>query len=260
MNNNISVITICFNNLEELKKTCVSVDAQTEHPYEHFIINGSTKSDIKEWLELTPQPAYRKWINEKDNGIADAFNKGIQNASGAIIHLLNSGDCYTDTNVLKDVTNFFSKNNVGWISGKLKTVRSNYWVTVGKPFDKKKLYRGMRSVSHPTWFVKKTVYDKIGWYRSDFKIAMDYDMMCRIVNESYKYFDREITVFDPTGISSNKYIESLIETRKVYESYFGFSIMLVLWQIRLKLLYRLMHSPLGNVLYNIKRKLKLENA
>jgi GT2 family glycosyltransferase len=55
----ISIITICFNNLPELQKTCASVDAQTIHPEEHWVINGSTNADIEEWLLQTPQPVQK---------------------------------------------------------------------------------------------------------------------------------------------------------------------------------------------------------
>ena len=46
----ISVVTICFNNLEDLKRTCRSVDEQSEYPYEHWIIDGSKTNDISDWL------------------------------------------------------------------------------------------------------------------------------------------------------------------------------------------------------------------
>ena len=72
------IITICFNNLHDLQKTLASVDNQTRTPDEHWIINGSTSNDIAEWLQQTSQTGYRKTVNERDKGIADAFNKGIQ--------------------------------------------------------------------------------------------------------------------------------------------------------------------------------------
>jgi len=87
----ISIVTICFNNLEDVKRTCESVDAQVHKPFEHWIINGSITT-VAKWLINTPQPDYRKFINERDKGIADAFNKGIANCKGAVIHILNSGD------------------------------------------------------------------------------------------------------------------------------------------------------------------------
>ena len=117
----------------------------------------------------------------------------------------------------------------------------------------------MRSVSHPTWFVKKEVYGRIGLFSSEYKIAMDYDLMCRIVDEPYAYLDKVIVIFDDSGISNNKYLDSLKENRKVYESYFGFSWLLVLWQLRLKLLHYLLQTSFGKWLYNLKKKAGLEN-
>jgi len=256
----ISVITICFNNLADVQKTCASVDAQTMHPQEHWIINGSTNTDIAEWLEKTPQPPYRKWINERDKGIADAFNKGIQKAAGPVTHLLNSGDIYAGKEVLATIAAFFQLHQqVQWISGNIELIRGGERVVVGKPFEPSKLYRGMRSVLHPTWFVKKEVYGRVGAFKAEYKIAMDYDMMCRLGNESYQYIPTTITIFDDTGISSTQYLRSLAESKKVYESYFGRSLKLELWQLRLKLLHYLLQSGFGQWLFRLKKKMGLEN-
>ncbi|MBL0883224.1 MAG: glycosyltransferase [Chitinophagaceae bacterium] len=256
----IAVITICFNNLTDLQKTCQSVDAQTCLPEEHWIINGSSTNDIANWLEQTPQPAYRKWVNERDQGIADAFNKGIQRAGSAIIHLLNSGDVYANEDVLNIVSVFFQKHpTVEWISGNIQLTRGGEQVIVGKPFEISKLYRGMRSVSHPTWFVKKKVYQRVGAYSSDYKIAMDYDMMCRLASASYCYLPKTIAIFDDTGVSSSQYLKSLDENKKVYTSHFGSSFQLTLWQWRLKILHYLLKSSLGKWLYRLKKKMGLEN-
>ncbi len=256
----ISVITICFNNLADVQKTCASVDVQSVHPQEHWIINGSTNTDIADWLDKTPQPSYRKWINERDKGIADAFNKGIQRAEGVITHLLNSGDVYADKEVIVTITNFFQANTqIQWISGNIALIRSGEKVIVGKPFEQTKLYRGMRSVLHPTWFVKKEVYERVGTYKPDYKIAMDYDMMCRLGNESYHYLPKTIAIFDDTGISSTQYLRSLDESKHVYESYFGRSLKLELWQLRLKLLHYLLQSGFGQWLFRLKKRMGLEN-
>lgn len=256
----ISIITICFNNLADLQKTCASVDAQLLQPQEHWVINGSTKPDIEEWLLNTPQPAYRKWINERDKGIADAFNKGVSKAACEITHILNSGDIYASNDVLEAVAKVFDADlSLQWISGNIQMMRGGQPVVVGKPFDKNKLYRGMRSVSHPTWFVKKQVYGRIGLFSSEYKIAMDYDLMCRLGNEPYAYLDKVISIFDDSGISNNKYLDSLKENRKVYESHFGFSWKLVIWQLRLKLLYYLLQTSFGKWLFGLKKKLGLEN-
>lgn len=256
----ISIITICFNNLAGLQKTCASIDGQTRLPEEHWVINGSTTPDIEQWLFNTPQPAYRKWINEKDKGIADAFNKGIDKANGQITHLLNSGDLYASADVLSSVAKIFANDSaVQWVSGNIQMTRAGKPVVVGKPFDKTKLYRGMRSISHPTWFVKKEVYDRIGLFSSEYKIAMDYDLMCRMANEPYTYLNNVIVVFDDTGVSSHNYLRSLEENKKVYESYFGFSFLQAIWQLRLKLLHYLLQTGFGKWLFGLKKKLGFEN-
>jgi glycosyltransferase involved in cell wall biosynthesis len=261
MMNNISVITICFNNLADLRSTCASVDRQTTLPAEHWIINGSTTTDIEKWLSQTPQPTYRRWVNEGDKGIADAFNKGIHKITHGIIHLLHAGDRYAGDDVLTAVSNFFATTpSVQWISGKIMLLRGGELTVVGKPFDITKLYRGMRSVLHPTWFVRREVYGRIGLFNGDYRIAMDYDMMCRIANEPYAFINITTTYFDNTGISSVKYLDSLKENIKVYESHFGYSLKCRLWQFRLKLLHLLLQTSIGKWLYRIKKKAGLENV
>lgn len=256
----LSVITICFNNLAELQKTCASVDGQTRVPDEHWVINGSTTTEIAEWLAQTPQPSYRKWINERDKGIADAFNKGIARSNGEVTHLLNSGDVYASEDVISCVMDVFDKSpDIQWTSGNIQMTRAGKKVLVGKPFEKSKLYRGMRSVSHPTWFVKKQVYSRIGLFKSDYKIAMDYDLMCRIADEPYAYINKPIAIFDDTGVSNTQYLNSLKENRRVYESYFGFSPKLLAWQVRLKVLHHLLQTGLGKWLFSLKQKAGLEN-
>jgi len=206
----LSVITICFNNLSEVQATCISVDSQSQSPYEHWIIDGSTNSEIEEWLQKTSQPAYRKWICESDKGISDAFNKGIQKAGGDIIHLLNAADTYYSDDVIKKVLKYFQLNpKVQWLSGNIFMSRGGIWVTVGVPFDQNQLYKGMRSISHPTWFLRKEVYERVGHFSLDIKIAMDYDLLCRLYKEPYAYLNETMVRFDDKGISTTQYLKSL---------------------------------------------------
>ena len=256
----LSVITICFNNKEDLIKSCNAVTAQTAPPFEHIIIDGSTNSDIKNYLENNPQPQWRRWICERDSGIADAFNKGIRNARGEVIHLLNSGDVYYDAQVLAKVDAAIKNTPAtGWWHGKLHMKRGGIWVIIGKPFDKEKVYRGMRGTLHPTMFVHRSLYDKYGLFDTSLKIAMDYDFLLRIAGEPFSYLDFPVVTFDPGGVSSNTYIDSLKENKICYERYYGKSLLLNIWQLRLKLLHHLLSSPFGRLLYRLKKGLNMEN-
>lgn len=257
----VSVISICFNNLADLQRTCKSVDEQSILPQEHLIINGSSNNDIANWLLNTQQPSYRKWINERDKGIADAFNKGIQLAKFPITHLLHAGDIYASNRVIETVITYFNQHQqVQWISGNIQVMRGGSAIVIGKPFDKNKLYRGMRSVAHPTWFVKKEVYERVGYFKLHLKIGMDYDLMCRLKDEPYGYINETLAVFDDSGISTNKYLDSLKENIQTYESYFGFSLLCRIWQFRLRILHLLLSTSIGKWLFAIKKALGLANA
>jgi len=256
----ISIVTICFNNLEEMVSTCLSVDRQEWLPYEHIIIDGSTNHDISNYLENNPQPSYRKWLCERDKGIADAFNKGIKRTSGDIILLLNSGDQLYDGSVLRRVAELFlSKPDIKWCHGKQNLFRGGLWVFIGKPFDRSKLYRGMRSVFHQTMYVKKELYDKYGLYDPSIKIAMDYDFVCRIANEPFAFIDYPLATFDPAGVSNKRYIEGMKEGFARYRHYYGWSLKQQLWGLRLRILYFLLKGPLGTFLYKLKVLLGKEN-
>lgn len=256
----ISIITICFNNLEELKTTCKSVDAQLLPPFEHWIIDGSSTPEIRTYLSTISQPAYRKWLSESDKGIGDAFNKGVQRAAGDIINMLNAGDYYYDQNTLSLVTSAFEANPaIQWLHGKYRLQRGGSWVIIGKPFEKSKLYRGMRSLSHQSMFIKKELHTTYGLYDTSLRNAMDYDFVCRIAAEPMLFIEQPLVVFAPGGVTDTRYLKALEEVRIVYEKYFGFSLPLVLWQVRLKLLHLILNSPVGKMLYKLKVWLKLEN-
>ena len=256
----ISIITISFNNLKDVIATCKSVDEQLMMPFEHIIVDGSTTGEIREYLEGSVQPAYRRWICERDNGIADAFNKGIRNATGDVTLLLNSGDELYDNTVLQRVNKEFEGDpSLMWCHGKLKMIRGGVWVVVGKTFEKDKLYRGMRGVFHPTMYVKREVYERRGMFDTEIKMAMDYDFLCRIADEKNSFIDYPLATFDPTGVSTTKYLDAMNESYAAYRKYYGWTFKQTLWSWRLSILHHLLESRFGKWLYKVKVKLKLEN-
>ncbi|MEX0967664.1 MAG: glycosyltransferase [Bacteroidia bacterium] len=255
----ISVITICFNNPEDVITTCKSVDQQTRKPDEHLIVDGSENQVILHYLESHPQPGFRKWKNEPDEGISDAFNKGILRASGDIIHLLNSGDYYYDDTVLQRAGKTFEANpGVKWTSGKYLQYRGNTWIESGVPFEKKKLYRGMRQVAHPTMFVKKELYDRHGLYDLDVEVAMDYDFMVRIRNEKYLFINYPLVCFAPGGKSEIEFGTGIKNIKHSYRKYIGRSAKLNLWMLWQRTLPIIMGTTLGRLLFRIKNRQKIQ--
>jgi GT2 family glycosyltransferase len=255
MKETLSVITICFNNLAELIKTCASVDQQTVLPDEHLIIDGSSNKEILNWLQSTPQPGYRRWIHELDKGIADAFNKGIQYSKCTLTHLLNSGDTYSGPGTIKTVLSCFENDPaLMWVHGQYIQYRGDIDVISGTPFDKNQLWKGMRAVAHPTMFIKKEVYDRVGLYNTGLKIAMDYDLLVRMRNEKSFYIQHPLSYFAPGGASSTHISKGLNEVRNSHQKYIGYSFKQTLWQLRQKALHYFMQTGIGKKWFQWKNR------
>ena len=251
----LSVITICFNNLEELKRTCESVDIQTVVPTEHLVIDGSTNEEILQWLRNSPQPSYRRIIHERDQGISDAFNKGIRNATGTLTHLLNSGDTYANKEAIEKVIAVFRQDHLlMWLHSRYIQHRGDMDTVSGVPFDKNKLWRGMRTVAHPSMFIKKEVYDRHGLYNTGYKIAMDYDMLVRMRDEKNLFLPDTLVYFAPGGASNTHFEKGLAEVRKSYQHHISSSVKQNAWQWRQRLLHRFMETRLGKKWFQWKNQ------
>lgn len=182
----ISLITVCFNSEKTIEDTIKSVLKQTYDNYEYLIIDGASKDNT---LKIVKSYEKRfngemKYISEKDKGIYDAFNKGIKMSTGDIIGFINSDDVLNGKDVFKKII-----ENIGDYDGiysdvllldeKLENPRRNF--ISGKP---KK--NGIFHPAHPSLYLKKEVYDEVGLYNIDYRIAADLDLMLRVINKGYK--------------------------------------------------------------------------
>ncbi|MEE2700019.1 MAG: glycosyltransferase family 2 protein [Bacteroidota bacterium] len=207
----ISIITVALNSQSTIKHTIESVDSQDYNNVEYIIIDGAST----DWT-LTILESYKDKVNyfisEHDDGIYDAMNKGIKAATGDIIGILNSDDFYPNSKVLSKVAKVFEQTNCDCLYGDLvyvdqgnarKVVR--YWQSGS--FKKSKLNTGWM-LPHPTFFVKKEVYEKFGLYNTDLRSAADYEMILRLLNKhqiSVEYIP-EIIVKMRRGGKSNSSI------------------------------------------------------
>ncbi|MCU0388402.1 MAG: hypothetical protein MUE71_07325, partial [Chitinophagaceae bacterium] len=193
-------------------------------------------------------------------GIADAFNKGIHRATGDIVLLLNAGDELSEPDTLQVVNQLFVENpDITWLHGKYWFKRGGIWVVLGKPYERSKLYRGMRSICHQTMYVKKSVYDKYGDFTLEFPICMDYDYLVRMRDEPFLFTEILLARFAPGGISMQRSKQILKENYLIYKKHVGFSFFQWIWNIRLWILITLLNSPAGKWLYKLKVRLGLEN-
>lgn len=245
----LSIVTICFNNLEELKTTMASVASQTRLPQEYWIIDGSKNSEIRDYLSSTELPDYIKWISERDNGISDGFNKGVTRCTQDVIHILNSGDYYFDENSVETVmAEFDADDKLMWTHGQFKQYLGGHWIISGTAFDPDKLYMGMRQVAHPTMFLRNEVYDRIGLFPDDLRDAMDYDLLIRLRNEKFKYIEKPISVFTPGGNSEINWKRCYIEGMNAYRKHIGNDWRLQLGYYKQLAVHAILDTPIGDAL------------
>ena len=180
----ISIITVAYNCQSTIKHTVESVGYQDYPNVEYIVIDGASTDWTLEILDYC-QDKIDYFISEEDNGIYDAMNKGILASTGDIIGILNSDDFYPDNEVLSKVAKAFKNSDCDCVYGDLVYVNKGdtkkivrYWKS-GK-FNISKLNNGWM-LPHPTFFVKKSVYEKYGLYSTDLKSAADYEMILRLL-------------------------------------------------------------------------------
>lgn len=174
-----SIITVSFNSAKTIEKTILSVLSQTYKNIEYIIIDGgSTDGTVDIIKKYNDKIAY--WISEKDNGISDAFNKGILASKGDIIGIINSDDWY-EPNTLETIIKLDSENNADFYVGALRywdNKNNNIIIYPDVKYEKTISFR-MPHLNHPSSFFKKEVYDEIGLFDIKYKYAMDYDLFLR---------------------------------------------------------------------------------
>jgi glycosyltransferase involved in cell wall biosynthesis len=204
----LSIITINYNNASGLKKTIDSVVQQSFKDIEYIVIDGGSSDESKSIIEQNTN-AINFWVSEKDNGIYDAMNKGIQHASGEYILFLNSGDCLYNENVLKTAIPYF-KSKKAIYYGNLILETNKDKVEHFAPHQINLDFLLNSTFWHPCTFIQSQLFKQFGHYNTDFKICGDYEFFIRCLihpNIETEYLNQFITLFDGNGISNNKTFE-----------------------------------------------------
>lgn len=184
----ISIITATYNSSKTINKCITSVNDQTWPDIEHIIIDGGSIDNTIKIIESLPNRV-AKIKSEKDNGIYDAMNKGINLATGDIIGILNSDDLYFDHLVIEKIVEIFNTTKVDCVHADLYYVKQDdtnqivrHWKTCD--YAQGAFKKGWHP-AHPTFFVRKEVYVRYGLFNLDFALAADFELMLRFL-ERYK--------------------------------------------------------------------------
>lgn len=180
----ITIITVCFNSEQTIGDTLASVDAQTYPDIEHLIIDGASRDRTLEIIAAYAKP-WRHVLSERDQGIYDAMNKGLALATGDVIGILNSDDIYAHDEVIAQVVSSMQNTDRNCCFADLvytDDLRSEKVLRYysSKSFDISKFEYGWMP-AHPTVFIRSWAYKKYGLFRTDFKIAADFELMVRFL-------------------------------------------------------------------------------
>lgn len=214
----VSIITTTFNSAATVRDTLDAVARQTYRNIEHVIIDGVSTDGTLEIVHQYPHIA--QVYSGKDNGIYDALNKGIARCTGDVIGILHSDDFYPAADTIEKVVSLFTASGCEAVYGDLNYIEAG---NKGKIIRKwKSGHFSLASLEngwmppHPTFFVRRTVYEQHGVFNTTLKSAADYELMLRLL-----YFKKIVTAYLPevmvhmrTGGMSNRSIANRLRAHR----------------------------------------------
>lgn len=210
----ISLITVCFNAEASISRCIESVIGQTFKSYEYIIIDGASTDNTINIIKKYGANI-NVLVSEPDKGIYDAINKGIRLAKGDIIGILNADDFFADSNALSLIAGAFEQKNIEivyadldyinpadkvirkWRSGEYKTGKFNLgWMP-----------------PHPTFYCKRNLFEKYGYYSLEYGTAADYELMLRFIHRSKinPFYIKKVLIKMKTGGASNKSLSNRVK-------------------------------------------------
>jgi len=197
MKPNISIITICWNAIDGIENTILSVVSQSYKDYEYIIIDGGSKDGTIDIIKKY-ENSLSKWISEPDNGIYDAMNKGIKMAAGEWLIMMNAGDYFADENVLQNVFYHNIPENKSFLYSDVYGLRK----------DGSRILRPMSwekgKLIHQSVIYRRKLHEEYGYYHvTKPLIISDYLFFISVPKEQVmKIEDVVIAVYEGGGVSS----------------------------------------------------------
>lgn len=177
----VSVITMTYNDCDNLKKCVAQILKQDYENIEYIVVDGGSTDGTLEIIKETKAKLQdkMKWISEPDNGLYDALNKGIRMATGDIVGIMC--DEFATEHVVSDIAETIKTVDCDGVHGNINYVNGDKIVRKWR-MGKGSIRTGWMP-GHPTLYLKKEVYEQYGLYKTDYKIAADYEFMIRILKD-----------------------------------------------------------------------------
>ncbi len=196
----ISIIIATYNCGQKIENTLESIFTQNKDLFELIVIDGASTDNTIEYIKKYKNKL--TLICEKDQGVFDAFNKGIDLATGYYIYFIGAGDCLRP-NILEDIKNFLSIEKPTIVYGSCYLMKQNT-IWLGREFNINNFFN--ENICHQAIFHHKDVFKIIGKYNTSYKISADwfFNLQCFTHKNIYnKYIPYVIADFEGGGLSSN---------------------------------------------------------
>ncbi len=209
----ISIITVTYNSVSSIEDCVLSVLNQDYNDIEYIVVDGGSNDGTLVILEKYKH-RFAKFISEKDEGLYHALNKGLSFASGDVVGILHSDDFYIHKSVLSNYVKEFKKSNCDAVYSDLYYVDAIRTDKIKRKWKSGLYYHGAFlngwMPPHPTFFAKREVYQRLGFFNLKFKTSADYELMLRFIHKhqiSLSYLP-EFTVKMRTGGQSNSSLKN----------------------------------------------------
>lgn len=182
----VSIITVCFNNVDTIQATIESVRSQNYHDTEYIVVDGRSSDGTLEVIESYSNFITSK-VSEPDQGLYDAINKGIELATGDVVGLLHADDIFNSNHVISDVVNLFKTTACDAVYGDLQYVDRDDTNKIVRNWKAGVYKAGMFLKGwmppHPTLYLRRDLFAQYGVYNTSFKISADYELMLRFIHK-----------------------------------------------------------------------------
>lgn len=241
----ITVITVIFNGADTIEQTIRSVIGQGYRNVEYIVIDGGS-TDGSQQIIKKYEEAIDYWVSEKDAGIYDAMNKGIALARGDYIGMLNADDYFAHPAALETIVKRFQESQVDAVfscldivdPANLNRVLRRYRISSFSPF----MLRIGVMPPHPTFYCKRSCYEKAGPYRTDYHIAADAEMLVRLLLKyhiTWEFIDETTVKMRSGGVSSSGIRSNWVGNREIVRACVENGLYTNMFMLALKLPVRL---------------------
>ena len=217
----ITVITVVLNGVSTINEAIESVLNQSYDNVEYIVVDGGSDDGTVDAVRRY-EHAIDYWVSVKDGGVYDAMNKGIVLARGDYVGMLNSDDFFASSSVLGTIVARLMTSNVDAVFSRLDIVDPaslarvlrKYRISSYSPF----MLRIGVMPPHPTFYCKKSCYEKAGPYRTDYRIAADFEMLVRLLLKlhiTWEFIDETTVRMRSGGLSSGGIKSSWVVNREI---------------------------------------------